>query len=303
MERLDVTAELSGRSTTQAVLRALPVLAGYNLKKMLKAGDIRLNGARIRKDFETAVGDIIEVYMPEELRGEPEFDICYEDRNILILNKRPGVQIRDDSGQGRQDLISVVRQYMMDEGEYIEELGCIPFALDSFDAYTGGLTMFAKNAEAFDYLRLAARQRRIKRVFQAIVSGQPAQSVGEFQHFYARENHRERVSTSNMQGAMPIYTRYKVLQSSGTYSLVEVEPVTGLVNQERLHLQAAGFPILGDPVYGDPRLNRKTGIRYQALWSTQIGFATGVNNILEYLNGRCVRTQDILFPLVNLAEE
>lgn len=303
MERLDVTAELSGRTTTQAVLRALPMLAGYNLRKMLRAGDIRLNGARIRKDFETAVGDIIEVYLPEELRGEPEFDICYEDRNIIILNKRPGVLIRDDTGQGRPDLIGVVRQYMIDEGEYIEELGCIPFACDSFDEYTGGLTMFAKNAEAFDYLRMAARQRRIRRVFQAIVSGRPAQPVGEFQHFYSRENHRERVSSDKQQGGTTIYTRYKILQSSGIYSLLEIEPVTGVFNQERLHLQAAGFPILGDPIYGDPKLNKKTGIRYQALWSTQIGFATGINNILEYLNGRCVRTQETFFPLVNLAEE
>lgn len=282
---------------------ALPELAGYNLRRMLKAGDIRLNGARIRKDFETAVGDIIEVYMPEELRGEPEFDICYEDRNIIILNKAPGVVIRDETGKSSSDLYSMVKQYMLDENEYIEELGCIPFALDNFDEYTGGLTVFAKNAEAFDYLRVAARQRRVRRVFQAIVAGRPKQDVGEFQHFYQRDSHRERVSDERMQGAIPIYTKYRVLQSSGTYSLLEVQPVTGIANQERMHLHAAGYPVLGDPVYGDAKINKKTGIRYQALWSTEIDFATGVNNMLEYLNGRCVRTQDVRFPLVNLADE
>lgn len=303
MVRLEVKEDLSGMSTTQAVVKALPVLADYNLKRMLRNGDIRLNGMRIRKDFETAEGDIIEVYLPEDLRGEPEFDICYEDRNILILNKRPGSVIRAEAGSGIKDLLSLVRQYMIDEEEYIEELGCIPFALDDFDVNTGGLTMFAKNAESFDYLRLAARQRRIRRVFQAIVSGKPDHDSGEFQHFYTRDSHRERVASTKMQGAVPIYTRYKVLSSSGTYSLLEVEPVTGIVNQERVHLGAAGYPILGDPIYGDLKLNKKTGIRYQALWSTEIGFATGVNNILEYLNGRCVRTHDIFFPLVNLAEK
>ena len=83
MVRLDVTENLSGISTTQAVVTALPALSGYNLKKMLRGGDIRLNGARIRKDYETAVGDIIEVYLPEELQGAPELDVVYEDRNIL----------------------------------------------------------------------------------------------------------------------------------------------------------------------------------------------------------------------------
>lgn len=303
MVRLDVTAGLAGMNTTQAVVKALPELNGQNLKRMLRNGDIRLNGSRIKKDFETAEGDIIEVYMPDGFRSEPVFDICYEDRNILILNKQPGSIIRCEPGDPGKDLLSLVLQYMIDEGEYIEELGCIPFALDSFDVNTGGLTLFAKNAESFDYLRIAARQRRIRRVFQAIVSGRPTYDSGEFQHFYLRDGHREKVTRQKVQGAVPMYTRYKVLRSSGTYSLIELDPVTGFANQERAHLQAAGYPILGDPVYGDPKLNRKTGIRYQALWSTEIAFSTGVNNILEYLNGRRVRTNDILFPLVNLADE
>lgn len=303
MVRLDVTSDLAGIRTTEAVLRALPQLAGYNLKKMLRSGAIRLNGSRIRKDFETAGGDIIEVYMPDELRGQPDFKICYEDRNIIILNKNPGAIIRAEADDPRPDLYGLVRQYMIDENEYIEELGCIPFALDSFDPNTGGLTVFAKNAEAFDYLRMAARQRRIRRVFQAIVAGRPPQDAGELQDFYARDERRERIASEKMQGSVPIYTRYKVLQSSGTYSLVEIEPVTGFLNQERIHLHAAGFPIIGDPIYGDQKLNKRTGLRYQALWSTEVDFATGVNNILEYLNGRCVRTKDIFFPLINLEDE
>ena len=303
MVRLDVTENLSGISTTQAVVTALPALSGYNLKKMLRGGDIRLNGARIRKDYETAVGDIIEVYLPEELQGAPELDVVYEDRNILILNKRPGWLVQAPAGSGERDMLTLVRQYMIDEHEYIEELGCIAFAVDNLDQFTGGLTMFAKNAESFDYLRLSARQRRIRRVFQAIVVGRPPHDRGEFQHFYLKDGRREGIYSDKPPGGVPIYTRYKVLNTSGAYSLLEVEPVTGYLNQERMHLTAAGYPIVGDPVYGDPRVNRKTGIRYQALWSTEVGFATGVNNILEYLNGRCVRTKDILFPLVNLAAD
>ncbi|MEG2958041.1 MAG: RluA family pseudouridine synthase, partial [Christensenellaceae bacterium] len=73
-------------------------------------------------------------------------------------------------------------------------------------------------------------------------------------------------------------------------------------NQERAHMEAAGFPILGDAIYGEPKLNKKLGIKYQALWATKIEFTTGVNNVLEYLNGKQVRTRDVNFPIVNLEE-
>lgn len=64
-------------------------------------------------------------------------------------------------------------------------------------------------------------------------------------------------------------------------------------------MEAAGFPILGDNLYGDMKANKKLGIKYQALWATTISFDTGVNNMLEYLNGKMIQTEDIDFPLVN----
>ena len=108
-----------------------------------------------------------------------------------------------------------------------------------------------------------------------------------------------RVSAKKMRGSVPIYTRYRVLESNGIFSVVEIEPVTQYLNQERAHMEAAGYPILGDRLYGDARANKKLGIKYQALWANRIRFNTGVNNMLEYLNGKTIETEDIDFPLVN----
>ncbi|MBD5559548.1 MAG: RluA family pseudouridine synthase [Clostridia bacterium] len=298
MTRLEITKDLEGMRTTEAVVRAFPGLAAYNLKKMLRQGDIRLNGVRIRKDFETAAGDIVEIYLPDAIRETPRLEICYEDRNIIVINKMPGIPVRD--ADGREDLCSMVRMHMENKDEYIEELGCIPVPLDVLDEYTGGLTLVAKNSDAYDSLHEAGRQRRIRHVYQAIVRGEPPRESGEFQHFYLREGQREHVLTNRPPGAVPMYTRYHLLTTSGEFSLLELEPVTGLRDQVRIHLLAVGYPVVGDPVYGDLRLNRRLGLRYQALWSTEMAFSTGSNNILEYLNGQWVRTDDIHFPLVNI---
>lgn len=298
MTRLDITPQLEGLSTTAAVLKAFPRLAPYNLKKMLRQGDIRLNGMRIKKDFETAAGDIVEIYLPPEIRETPRLEVCYEDRNLIVVNKTQDVPVRND--EGRPNLLGMVRDHMIGQQEYMEELGAVPFALDMLDEHTGGLTMVAKNADAYDCLFEAGRQRRIRHLYQAIISGCPEKDAGEFEHFYLRDGQREHVLPNRPQGAVPMYTRYHVLRSNGEYSLLELEPVTNLYNQVRIHLAAVGLPVVGDPVYGDPRLNKRMGLRYQALWSTEISFSMGSANFLEYLNGQRVRTDDIRFPLVNL---
>lgn len=297
MIRMEITAGQRGYSVTQSVAELLPELKQYNLKKMIKQGDIKLNGSLIKKDFEVEDGDVVEVYMPMEFEIAPVMDICYEDKNIMVINKLPGMSV---SGQ-QPELMSSVINHMKDRGEYFEDTGNIPFPCYKLDIYTGGLVLFAKNGDMFESLREAFRQRRIKRIFKAIVKGCPPDKEGHFQHFYAKDSKdKYRVADGKINGAVPICTRYRVLRTNGKYSLVEIEPVTQYMNQERAHMEAVGYPILGDNTYGDARLNKKMGIRYQALWATEIEFLTGTNNMLEYLNGKVIYTEDVNFPLVSM---
>jgi 23S rRNA-/tRNA-specific pseudouridylate synthase len=301
MIRLEAAPEFDGLKTTECIANMVPELGKYNLKRMLRNGDIRLNGSRIGKNFAVTGGDIIEVYTPIEFERVPLLDICYEDRNMIVLNKQPGSVVAGNAGKDVPDMLSAVINYMRDTGEYSEEGGIIPFPCFKLDIFTGGLVIYAKNGDMFEVLREALRQRRIKRVFQAIVKGCPEQRVGEFRHFYVKDGKdKYRVANRKIKDAVPIYTKYRVLKTNGDFSLVEIEPVTQYMNQERAHIEAAGYPILGDMVYGDGRLNKRMGIRYQALWATAVEFTTGINNVLEYMNGKQVYTDDINFPLVNM---
>ena len=300
MIRLEITEEQEGWRITECVEESLPELKATNLKKLIRSGDIKLNGDRIKKDFAVQEGDVVEVYIPLEYERPPVLDIVYEDQNFIILNKQPGTAVMGRAGSDEPELMAMVINYMRDNHEYSEEFGSIPFACFKLDIYTGGLVMFAKNAEYFEAVREAMRQRRIRRIFRAIVKGCPEYEQGEFQNFYVKDgDDRYRVAQTKIRGAVPIYTRYHILRSNGKFSLLEIEPVTQYMNQERAHIDAVGFPILGDNLYGDVRLNKKMEIKYQALWATDIHFATGVHNMLEYLNGKTVSTHDINFPLVN----
>ncbi|MEG1473570.1 MAG: RluA family pseudouridine synthase [Christensenella sp.] len=300
MIKLEITEEQRGKKITECVREYLPEFVDVNLKKMIRAGDIKLNGCLIKKDFAVEPEDIIEVYAPIEYERFPLLDIVYEDKNLIVLNKQPGTVVIAHEGDDSPELMSMVINYMRDAGEYSEELGCIPFACFKLDIYTGGLVMFAKNAEYFEAIRVAVRERRVRRVFRAIINGYPEHERGEFQHFYVKDaEDKFRVSSKKIRGALPIYTRYNVVESNGIFSIADIEPVTQYLNQERAHMQAAGYPILGDKLYGNDKVNKKLGIKYQALWATKISFNTGVNNMLEYLNGRVIETEDVNFPLVN----
>lgn len=300
MIRLEITSNKPGIYVTDAVLELVPDLKNYNLNKILKNGEIRLNGIKINKDYEIAYGDVIEIYAKIESSDIAPLDICYEDKNFIIVNKQPGVSIVNPERSKVPDLLTAIEIYMKENGEYSERGGYVPFPCFNMDKYTGGLVMFAKNGDMYETFKEAMAQRRIKRIFKAIIKGCPPEKNGTFQHFYTKNaNKATQTVTQNSRNSIPVYTKYRVIRSDGRFSLVETEPVTGLEEQERVHMSAAGYPIIGDPVYGDNRLNKKLGIFHQALWATDIEFTTGVNNMLEYLNGKQVYTDDIVFPIVD----
>lgn len=300
MIRLEITSNQPDIYVTDAVLDLVPEMKNLNLNKILKNGEIRLNGVKINRDYQLAYGDIIEIYTKIDNLIVPTLDICYEDKNFIIINKQPGLSVVNPMRSKTPDLLSLIELYMKECGEYSESAGYVPFPCYTLDTYTGGLITFAKNGDMYETLREAIAQRRVKRIFKAIIKGCPPQKNGQFQHFYTKNaNRATQMITQNSHNAVPIYTRYHVIQTNGKFSLVKIEPVTSLEDQERVHISAAGYPIIGDPVYGDNRLNKKLGIFHQALWATNIEFTTGVNNMLEYLNGKQVYTDDVVLPIID----
>ncbi len=300
MIKLEIGQDYAGKPLSHCAIDNVPALQQFNLKKLFKSGEIKLNGSYIDKDYELEEGDLLELFLPIEMEPFPLLNIAYEDKNIIIVNKLPGLPVEPLPKQEGSNLLDVVTQHLQERGEYYAKLGYIPLVAMPLDVYTGGLVLIAKNAEIFDEVRRAVASRRIRRLFRAIVCGCPRYDLGELQHFYVRAGERCRMSDAKPAGGVPAYTRYEVLEAGRDFSVVEIDPVTLLPDQERAHMQVAGHPVLGDVKYGDARINKRVGIPYQILWATCIEFATGTGNVLGYLDTKAVHTNRYDFPFVDL---
>jgi RluA family pseudouridine synthase len=302
MVRLEIPAGQDGKSLLSCVTQMLPGLKTGDVKKILKKGDVKVNGVRTKIDAAVSQGDVVEVYLPLKIAPYPKLDIVYEDPNLLVVNKQPGMSVVEDRDDGKPTLFSLVLKYMIENNLYFKETGDVPFACHRLDHNTGGLTMFAKNAAYFDLITQALSQRRIAKFYRTIVVGRPQKDEDELHGYLEKDSGaaRVRVISRHTKSALPIVTRYKVIKSSGDLSLLEVELVTGRTHQIRAHLASIGTPVLGDDKYGDRRANKRSGARYQALWATRLQFFTGPNNLLSYLDGMVIETDKINFPYVNL---
>ncbi len=302
MIRLEIPAGQEGNALLVCVTQMLPGVKTGDAKRLLKKGDIKVNGVRVKKDAPVSGGDVLEVYLPEKITPYPKLEIAYEDANILVINKQPGISVVEDKDDGKPTLLSLVVKYMIEKNVYIKETGDVPFACHRLDHNTGGLIIFSKNAEYFDLITQAIAQRRIAKFYKTIVVGKPLKDSDELHGFLIKDARaaRVRITGRRTRAALPVVTRYKMLKSNGELSLLEVQLVTGRTHQIRAHLASIGNPVLGDDKYGNRRANKSYGVRYQALWATRLTFFTGQNNPLGYLDGKTIETDQIHFPYVEL---
>lgn len=303
MLRLEVPAGQEGAPLKRCLQDMLPRLRAGNLQKMLKQGDVRVNGVRVRRELAVHAGDVIELYLQRQYAELlPTCQVEYEDANLMLLNKPPGISCVPDRDDGKPTLGTVAEEHMRATGELDVARGVVPYVCHRLDYYTGGLVIVAKQEIIYDAVLEALRQRRIRKFYQCIVKGAPNPAAAELDDFLVKDARaaRVRIVKRQLPGALPIATRYRTLKSNGALSLLEVELVTGRTHQIRAHLASVGHPVLGDDKYGDRRLNKKHGVQYQALWACRLELPVGKNNPLEYLDGRVFEAGDVCLPYVGL---
>ena len=301
MQQFTVKKNDAGQRLDKFLSKAVKGLPMSLMYKYIRTKKIKVNRARTQQNYMLCEGDVIQLFIrdeffasPEEDRGalfriQPKLDIVYEDENIVLLNKRPGVLVHEDTAAKENTLIMHVQAYLAQKGEYNpdSEQSFAPALCNRIDRNTGGIVIAAKNAEALRVMNEKIRNDELSKCYLCAVHGNPARK-SETLHGWLRKNSAENmvdVSDSKKPGYKEIITKYKVLKEKRDVSLLEVELITGRTHQIRAHLSHIGHPLLGDGKYGVNRADREKGYKYQALYAYKLSFRFVDNDhILSYLN-------------------
>ncbi len=314
MQLITVKTNDAGQRLDKFLTKAVKGLPLSLMYKYIRTKKIKVNRARTQPNYVLAVGDTIQLFIREEFfdvpdkdidalyRIHPKLDIVYEDANLLLLNKRPGVLVHEDTEANENTLILHIKAYLAQKGEYDphEEQSFSPALCNRIDRNTGGIVIAAKNAEALRDMNEKIRDNALSKCYVCAVHGIPKKKEATL-HAYLRKDSASNtvdISDTPRQGYKEIITRYRVLGVYGEVSLLEVELITGRTHQIRAHMSHIGHPLLGDGKYGVNRSDREKGYKYQALYAFRLSFRqTETETSLKYLEGKCfsLREEDIWF--------
>ena len=272
----------------------------------LRKGDIRVNGTKKKENYALELGDEIEVrYLQSKKESNSSKEVnfikvnsgsmkvTYEDENILIVEKWPGVLVHPDQKGAEPSLTDYVLSYLNDKGDYIpeKELTFTPAPCNRLDRNTSGTVIFGKNFESLREMNEMIREGKVKKYYNALVKGRIKDGLYTG---YISKNENENISRvydKEMPNTKKVAMEVKTIQSNGAFSFLEIDLITGRSHQIRAHLSHLGNPIIGDIKYGDKKLNsffdNKFGLNYQFLYAYKLIFKGGEGK-LAYLKNKTV---------------
>ena len=295
-----------GRRVDRWIKSNLPRVNNALMQKFLRLKRIKRNGKPAHADDRLNEGDVLAFYIEDEFFEKAEkkdkllegfrykVDVVYEDENILLLDKRPGLICHPDEHEKVNTLLTHARAYLYHKGE-IKSGGFMPVLVNRIDRFTGGIVICAKNEEAMHILSDKIRTHEIEKAYLCLVSGIVNPREGTIKGSIVKEKGKSHVSAQdkNAVGGQYAETKYKTLACKNGASLLECILVTGRTHQIRAQLSSVGHPLLGDAAYGGMKSDR---FHYQALYSYKLTFRFNADaGALNYLNGKTFFVKNVPF--------
>ena len=304
MRELKIGKNDAGQRLDKFITKALDLPTSL-LYKSIRLKKIKVNRKRAEISTKLAEGDVVQCFLAEEFfkksdtpptlsNIQPHITVVYEDENILLVSKRPGVSVHEDEDGGKNNLITHIQAYLYGKGEYSpeNEQSFAPALCNRIDRNTAGIVIAAKNAEALRIMNEKIKLREIDKFYLAAVHGTPKPKEALLTGYLIKDSKTNTVRVYDKnppRDAKDIKTKYRVLATKNDLSLVEVELLTGRTHQIRAHMAHIGHPLLGDGKYGVNREDKQKGYKYQALCSYKLRFSFDTKKAvtaLDYLNGK-----------------
>jgi 23S rRNA pseudouridine1911/1915/1917 synthase len=230
----------------------LPEYSRSRLQQLVRTGFVRLNGATTRPRHLVRRGDKIELTKAplEKIDNQPEpipLEVLFEDKDIIVINKPPGLVVHPGAGHRQHTLVNALLSHC----PTLSGIGGKerPGIVHRLDKETSGCLVVAKNDWAHRELSRQFAERRVEKIYLALVAGKLRKEAGVIEEKIGRHPvHRQRMSVASARGR-PAKTDYRVVCSGDQASLVECRLYSGRTHQIRVHLHHLGHPVLGDKVY------------------------------------------------------
>lgn len=224
------------------------------IQRLLKEELVAVNGSAVKSSYKVAAGDRIEFEAPEAVEPEIEaeemaLDICYEDSDVIVINKPKGMVVHPAAGHYTQTLVNGLMWHC--RGTLSGINGVLrPGIVHRIDMDTTGLLVVCKNDVAHNVIAEQLKEHSITRTYFAIVHGRLKEDEGIIDAPIGRhQTDRKRMSINHKNGKQAV-THYRVLERFRSFTYVECRLETGRTHQIRVHMSSIGHPLLGDAVYG-----------------------------------------------------
>lgn len=311
MKSFTITQNDAGQRLDRFIAKTVPLLPASLSQKYIRLKRIKVNGQRAQRDTRLVAGDLVEMYVNDEFFdtpkeenayltvATPKLNIVYEDENILLVDKKPGMAVHPhDGAEYGRTLIDHIQAYLYAKGEWKprQEHAFAPALCNRIDRNTGGIVIAAKNAEALRIMNQKVKDRELDKRYLAVIHGVMKPENGELKGYLFKDAKKNRVyvTKTSQPGSKTCVTKYQTLKKNKDLSLVECELITGRTHQIRAQFAASGHPLLGDGKYG--KAETKYDRKFQALYSYRLTFAfTTDAGILEPLRGKSFQVEDVDF--------
>jgi len=287
---VEITSEHSDQRIDNYLFTLLKGVPKSRIYRIIRKGEIRINGSRIKPDYKLNEGDKIrippvriakrEVFIlpSKKLQDLLEKNILYEDDALLVLNKPSGLAVHGGSGI-KFGLIEALR-LIRPKTDYFE-------LAHRIDRETSGCLIVAKKRSSLRYLQEQMRNRRINKVYRALATGKWPRGMKriDLPLMAFEQKTGEKIVRVNPKGKKSV-TIFSVMKRYRNFTLLEASLETGRTHQIRVHAQHIGCPLAGDSKYGLDDINkdiRKSGLKRMFLHAFKIGFSLpcGKNIFIE----------------------
>ena len=251
--RLIVPEQSARLRLDQFLARELPQFSRARLQTLIRNQNVTLNASPARPRDIVRAGDRIEINepAPEKIDSLPEaipLEVLYEDEDLIVINKPPGLVVHPGAGQREHTLVNA----LLFHSPKLSGIGGKerPGIVHRLDKDTSGCLVVAKTDQAHRSLSAQFAARTVEKIYLTLVAGKLPKRAGTIEEKIGRHPvHRQRMTTASARGRAA-KTDYRVLSSSNEMSLVECRLHSGRTHQIRVHLHHLGHPVLGDKVYG-----------------------------------------------------